>query len=240
MEKCLFLAKLADQTERYDDMAAEMSKFVKEKCSLSEEERHLFSVAYKNMIGMRRNSWRIISGLELKKSSEAEAAKDYKANIEKELKEICDTVLDLLENDLLGKLADEGEVEARVFYLKMIGDYYRYKAEVEPQGDVEREKIVQKAQDAYEKATTAASGLSKMHPLRLGVGLNYSVYFYEIRNQKDKACEIAREAATAARSVQEQEDERDSALILKLLEDNLSLWTADDKDDEEDDQEDDD
>jgi len=34
--------------------------------------------------------------------------------------------------------------------------------------------------------------LATTHPIRLGLALNYSVFYYEIKNKPDKACELAK------------------------------------------------
>ena len=59
------------QAERYDEMVQEMDKVAKlvAESELSVEERNLLSVAYKNVIGSRRASWRIISSIEQKEES---------------------------------------------------------------------------------------------------------------------------------------------------------------------------
>ena len=89
-------AKLAEQAERYDDMAAAMKKVTEAGVELSNEERNLLSVAYKNVVGARRSSWRVISSIEQKtESSERKQAmaKEYRKKVEEELKEICKDVL---------------------------------------------------------------------------------------------------------------------------------------------------
>lgn len=89
-------AKLAEQAERYDDMAALMKSVTEEGLELSNEERNLLSVAYKNVVGARRSSWRVVSSIEQKtEGSEKKVAlaKDYREKIETELKEICHDVL---------------------------------------------------------------------------------------------------------------------------------------------------
>lgn len=89
-------AKLAEQAERYDDMAAAMKKVTEEGETLTNEERNLLSVAYKNVVGARRSSWRVISSIEQKTESnegKQQRAKEYRHKIEKELKEICHDVL---------------------------------------------------------------------------------------------------------------------------------------------------
>ncbi|TNN35680.1 14-3-3 protein beta/alpha-2 [Liparis tanakae] len=88
-------AKLAEQAERYDDMAAAMKAVTEENSDLSNEERNLLSVAYKNVVGARRSSWRVVSSIEQKAEGERKRAmaKEYREMIEKELKEICQDVL---------------------------------------------------------------------------------------------------------------------------------------------------
>jgi 14-3-3 protein epsilon len=75
-EECVYMAKLAEQAERYDEMVTEMKKvatMVHEQ-ELTVEERNLLSVAYKNVIGARRASWRIISNIEQKEESKGNTA----------------------------------------------------------------------------------------------------------------------------------------------------------------------
>ena len=89
-------AKLAEQAERYDDMAAAMKSVTESGAELSNEERNLLSVAYKNVVGTRRSSWRVISSLEQKaESSERRQAmaKEYREKVEKELRDVCQEVL---------------------------------------------------------------------------------------------------------------------------------------------------
>ena len=98
VKKLLESAKCAEQAERYDDMAEHMEKITraKGKDGLDNTERNLLSVAFKNVVGSRRSSWRVISSLEQK--SEGDEGKkrlieDYRKKIEGELTKICDQVL---------------------------------------------------------------------------------------------------------------------------------------------------
>ncbi|KAJ2799321.1 radiation sensitive protein rad24, partial [Coemansia helicoidea] len=98
---------------------------------LNVEERNLLSVAYKNVIGSRRASWRIVSSIESKEISrgntaQAESIKGYRAVIESELKDVCVDILDVLKENLIVKAE---EAESKIFYYKMEGDYHRYLAE---------------------------------------------------------------------------------------------------------------
>lgn len=210
------------------------------RCSeLSVEERNLLSVAFKNVIGARRASWRIISSIEQKEESKDNAAhvkliKEYRAKIEKELDDTCADILSVLDKALLPS-ADTPE--SRVFYNKMKGDYHRYLAEFKT-GDA-RDGVAQQALEAYEKALTEAQGnLPSTHPIRLGLALNFSVFQYEIMNAPEKACNLAKQAFDDAISQLDtltEEAYKDSTLIMQLLRDNLTLWTSDagQEDDEE-------
>merc|ERR1719240_1150383 len=97
---------------------------------LSLEERNLLSVAYKNVVGARRASLRIIGSIETKEkekgSPNAPLVERYKKNVETELDSICQDILSLLQDYLISKAVNS---EATVFYLKMKADYYRYLAE---------------------------------------------------------------------------------------------------------------
>ena len=82
--------------------------------------------------------------------------------------------------------------ESKVFYLKMKGDYFRYLAEV-ANGDV-RKGVVDDSQKAYQDAfDIAKSSMQPTHPIRLGLALNFSVFYYEIMSSPDKACQLAKQ-----------------------------------------------
>jgi len=222
-------AKLAEQAERYDDMAAAMKAVTETGAELSNEERNLLSVAYKNVVGARRSSWRVISSIEQKTegSDRKQAmAKEYREKIEKELQEICGDVLSLLDKFLIPKASN---AESKVFYLKMKGDYYRYLAEVAI-GDV-RAGVLDNSQNAYSEAfEIAKSKMQPTHPIRLGLALNFSVFYYEILNSPEKACQLAKQAfddAIAELDTLNEDSYKDSTLIMQLLRDNLTLWTSD-------------
>lgn len=119
--------------------------------------------------------------------------------------------------------------ESRVFYFKMKGDYYRYISEFS--NEEGKKASAEQAEESYKRATeTAEAELPSTHPIRLGLALNYSVFYYEILNQPQKACEMAKlafdDAITEFDSVSE-DSYKDSTLIMQLLRDNLTLWTSD-------------
>jgi len=229
-------AKLAEQAERYDDMAAAMKKVTERGEELTNEERNLLSVAYKNVVGARRSSWRVISSIEQKTEGNQQKqtmAKEYREKVEKELREICDDVLALLDKFLIAK---SSSAESKVFYLKMKGDYYRYKAEV---ADADHKAdVVKESEKSYQEAFNISKDqMQPTHPIRLGLALNFSVFYYEIVNAPDKACQLAKLAfddAIAELDTLNEDSYKDSTLIMQLLRDNLTLWTSEGKDDETD------
>ncbi|KAJ2743662.1 hypothetical protein GGI20_003582 [Coemansia sp. BCRC 34301] len=227
----VYMAKLSEQAERYDEMVENMKKVAAEKQELSVEERNLLSVAYKNVIGARRASWRIISSIEAKEKSKGNDGHSaivtkQRQVVEKELSEICKDILKVLDEDLLARSTTG---ESKVFFLKMKGDYYRYIAEFETAEN--RLKASEASLNAYKDATaTANTELPPTHPIRLGLALNFSVFYYEILNSPEKACHLAKQAfddAIAELDSLSEDSYKDSTLIMQLLRDNLTLWTSD-------------
>ena len=62
-EDSIYMAKIAEQTERFEDMIDHMKKVVATGSELNSEERNLLSVAYKNTVGSRRTAWRALSSI---------------------------------------------------------------------------------------------------------------------------------------------------------------------------------
>ena len=69
-DELIFMSKIAEQTERFEDMLEYMKKVVLTGQELSIEERNLLSVAYKNSVGSRRTAWRALSSIEKQEESQ--------------------------------------------------------------------------------------------------------------------------------------------------------------------------
>nr|CAI5845867.1 unnamed protein product [Callosobruchus analis] len=163
-------------------MVEAMKKVAKLDVELTVEERNLLSVAYKNVIGARRASWRIISSIEQKEESKG-----------------GDDKLEMIRQ------------------YRGQGDYHRYLAEFATGND--RKDAAEHSLVAYKSASDIAmTELPPTHPIRLGLALNFSVFYYEILNSPDRACRLAYTS---------EESYKDSTLIMQLLRDNLTLWTSD-------------
>ncbi|KAJ9560379.1 hypothetical protein OSB04_005539 [Centaurea solstitialis] len=236
-EQYVYMAKLAEQAERYEEMVKFMEKLVVGLTPVAEltvEERNLLSVAYKNVIGSLRAAWRIVSSIEQKEESRKNddhvvLVKDYRSKVEDELSDVCDGILKILESNLVPSAST---AESKVFYLKMKGDYHRYLAEFKA-GD-ERKEAAEQTMSSYKSAQDIAEAdMAPTHPIRLGLALNFSVFYYEILNSSDKACSMAKQAfedAIAELDTLGEDSYKDSTLIMQLLRDNLTLWTSDAQD----------
>jgi tetratricopeptide (TPR) repeat protein len=228
------LIRVAETAERYEDMCKFVKALVQNKTAkgqdLDVEERNLLSVAYKNVVGSKRASWRTLSG-GFDDADEALIEK-YKGIVENELENISKEVISLLVDNLL-KTVQGKKDETEVFYLKMSGDYYRYLAEFRQSNDSYKEK----SREFYQKALDIAQeNLPETHPTRLGLALNFSVCYYEILKQPEKACELAKKSFDAAIEKLDglnDSNYKDSTLIMQLLRDNLTLWTSEQAEEDE-------
>mmetsp|Transcript_14870 Transcript_14870/g.27497 ORF Transcript_14870/g.27497 Transcript_14870/m.27497 type:complete len:254 (-) Transcript_14870:48-809(-) len=235
MEDLIYRAKLAEQADRYEDMVSLMKSVVKQSPELTVDQRNLLSVGYKNVVGTRRTAWRTLSALESKEEKKgntknAELARLYREKVETEMNNVCAEILSLIDEILNSK---RNTVDSKVFFLKMKGDYYRYEAEYQTAG-ANRTKYgntaAENAQRSYQEATDiAADELPPTNPIKLGLALNYSVFFYEVKSEPETACNMARQAFDHAIAELDNLDEdqyKDSTTIMQLIRDNLTLWNT--------------
>jgi len=230
VEKLLTLCKWSEITERYEDMCEYLQLLLKAReGDLNDEERNLFSVGFKSVVGNLRRSWR-----SLDPENGAEKFGPYRTYIQKKIEAVCGNVVDLIEDPILKKEAEKRgkaetdeakskQAEAETFYHKMVGDYERYKAELKP------DEVSSKAANAYKRATEIATPLPDTDSTKLGLALNYSVCLFEISKEKEKAVKVAKAAFDNALKKLDELDDNDyknSTLIMQLLRDNLTLWTS--------------
>ncbi|CAE7276014.1 BMH1 [Symbiodinium sp. CCMP2456] len=184
----VYFATLAEQAERYDEMAehmraviapgvkakTELHSEISSKAALFEqeldaEERNLLAVAFKQAVGQRRVAWRIVCAAEQEEQAKGNhmttaSARGYRKKIEAELTSLCQTILALLTDKLIPGATT---AEAKVSYYKAQGDYYRYMAEISD--DMDRTRATTAAKAAYEDGTKVAeTSLKVTSPFRLG------------------------------------------------------------------------
>ena len=224
-------AALYEKAEMHDAFVAEMRTFVRESESEpGDSEQKMLSNAYKSVVSKMRASWRAVSAIEEKLAQDEPKkalAGKYLVVIVDELTLKCQELLVLLENDLIPKLS---KPKAKVFFLKMKGDHLRYLVEIASGEEENLEELKTKSKAAYtEAATLAAENLSATDPFRLGLALNFSVFYYEVENSQEKAYEMAKKAFDEAIGELDQLDDDaeadDVTTIMQLLRDNLTFWS---------------
>jgi 14-3-3 protein epsilon len=63
----------------------------------------------------------------------------------------------------------------------------------------------------------------------LGLSLNFSVFYYEVKSDPAKACQLAKQAfddAIADIDTIDEDQYKDATTIMQLIRDNLTLWTS--------------
>ena len=229
MEEQIFLARVAEQAERFTDMV----EFLKAAINLKSDEdftideRNLLSVGFKNLIGSQRGAIRTIGAIEQnpKYTKFSDALQSYKKQIMEELYTKCILIVNIVKNKCM-KLSVEDESKA--FFYKMIGDYYRYVAESSTQESLA--EVKGGALEGYKQAQIHCDTLSACNPIRLGLALNFSVFYYEVMTDHKMAIEYGERALTEALEKIDDVDEdtfRDAKSIIELLKENLSLWKED-------------
>jgi len=243
--ECLVLADVANEAERYQDVVKYIKTIVDNYgAQLTIEERNLLSIAYKNITNNLRNSWRHMDVMEkrtqafrvndlkkldrpLQAARQLDLIRGQREKIERELTDACKDIVELLERQLQ-PAARSGE--ECVFYSKMKGDYYRYMAEFANERD--RERYGDLSLTAYKLAYKhALATLDPIHPTRLGLALNFSVFYHDVKSSPERACHLAKsafdDAVTCLPTYGNGLDQliRDSLTILQLLKDDLILWS---------------
>eukprot|EP01098_Paradermamoeba_levis_P004179 TRINITY_DN180_c0_g1_i3.p1 TRINITY_DN180_c0_g1~~TRINITY_DN180_c0_g1_i3.p1 ORF type:complete len:243 (-),score=101.03 TRINITY_DN180_c0_g1_i3:152-880(-) len=233
-DKNIFLAKVSDQAERYEEMISYMKAIVSTGATLTYEERDLLNIAYKNAIGSKRSAWRVISSV-LQREGDEDRKKllvEYRTKVETEMSNLCNDAFSIL--DKVIESADSDEF--RIYFYKMKGDYNRYLAEVSPEGPT-RKAATDAGLLAYQTASNLAhkgtepDSAAEITPLNLGLALNFSVFYYEILRQPEDAIKLAKKAFDNAimgldKLNEEDETYKDATQIMALLRDNLEIWQS--------------
>eukprot|EP01063_Lacrimia_lanifica_P030770 TRINITY_DN494_c0_g1_i1.p1 TRINITY_DN494_c0_g1~~TRINITY_DN494_c0_g1_i1.p1 ORF type:complete len:252 (+),score=117.46 TRINITY_DN494_c0_g1_i1:57-812(+) len=228
-DELVFLSKVCEQAERYEEMVVCLKKVVKQSPELTAEERNLLAVAYKQVLHPRRVAWRVVASLESVEDMKgnrdtARLVGGYKRLLEKEMTDLCEDCIQVIDKALLPNVK---QVDEQVFYLKLQADYYRYIAEIGPGAEAQRDAAL----DAYNKALELCSRhVADTSPMKLGLCLNLAVFHHEILRLPDRAAEIARGAFEAAIADLENLDEdsyKESTAIVQLIRDNLTMWDND-------------
>ena len=236
-EEYVYLAKLYDRAERYEEMVEFCHCFIKMKPNLKLEERVIFTAAYKNLISPLRQSWRHLHFLQKKefkskKLNNATYIREVLEKLESDLTDIILSIQSVIDSFLLPNAKN---IEYKVYYLKMKGDYYRYLAEFTM--GKEKENAINDAEKFYSDAyLLSESQLAITSTTKIGLALNFSVFYYEIKESREEASLIARKAFDESIKVLEELEKnkaKDAILLIQILKENLILWNNELNEDEE-------
>ena len=235
-EEYIYLAKLYERAERYQDMVTSVNKFIELNPKLNKEERNILSAAYKNIISDKRASWRLLNSMEKKetkkKSNQVNYIREIKNHIESELKKIFTNVHDILDKFLLPNAED---AESKVYYLKSKADYFRYLSEISKGQDLE--DVNSKAEEFYKQAyEISEKELPVINSTRVGLCLNMAVFYYEIKGDKKQGCNIAKKAFEESMKYLDDLEKfksKDTLLLIQLLKENLIFWSSEMNEDEQ-------
>ena len=228
-EDYIKLARFAEQTKQYEDMFEYTKSFIAlSNHDLSKEELHFFSTSYKVMTGNLRAEIRALTLIEqnvdyLGDQERLDIILDLKDKIINELTGLCKEIIDTIDN----KFSKVTDIENKINFLKLKGDYYRYLTEVELNGQT-KEAYCKKAFNIYTEAENLSKGISIVNPIRLGLVLNLAVFYYENNREPLKGIILLKTTLNAALtklSTIREGDYEETSTLVQLIRDNIALWT---------------
>ena len=224
----LFLTKLFNCSENYPDMVKAINKYIELNPKLSKEENKLLCNAYKNVVSDKRNSLQILLNYAKKEESKP-VNKLYEISIIKEkiiseLKEIFKEIHSMLDRYLIPNAQDS---ESKILYMKLKADYYRYHCEF-AEGE-EFEEISNNARKMYKEAfDLAEKELPLYNEVRLGLVLNYSVFEYDIMDNKNEGLEMASKIYNDTMKILDDVEKKrssDNLLLIQIIKENINIWS---------------
>ena len=225
LEELSSLAQIALIAERYEDASKYIEELIKKKKDdLNKDEKNIFYKSFKNIINSKRSAWRSADYMEEKEKNDERIAmiKNYKDILEKDIYDVCKNVIALINNFLLTKTILD---ESKIFFLKMKADYYRYLSEF--QSLIENKNYLDESEKNYKNAIELSQNISWINPTKLGLYLNYSVFYYENKKDTKKAIQIAKEAIKRKKKYSDklkEEEDKDAEMSIQTLKENINYW----------------
>ena len=224
----LFLTKLFNCSENYPDMVKAINKYIELNPKLSKEENKLLCNAYKNVVSDKRNSLQILLNYAKKEESKPvnklHEISIIKEKIISELKEIFKEIHSMLDRYLIPNAQDS---ESKILYMKLKADYYRYHCEF-AEGE-EFEEISNNARKMYKEAfDLAEKELPLYNEVRLGLVLNYSVFEYDIMDNKNEGLEMASKIYNDTMKILDDVEKKrssDNLLLIQIIKENINIWS---------------
>ena len=247
-DECVYLTKLFDRAEQYEEAVDNAVNFIKMKPILNSDERACFANVFKNLVNQKRASIRYLESVKKKEkkalknpstnnittviNNNVESLEEIIQKVEDELNSLINLMQEILDEMLL---PNSKKPEAQVFYMKLKGDYYRYKAEFSK--DEEKEISADLAEQSYNDAyMLSEESLPITSLVRVSLAVNFSIFYYEEKNMIDEAIMIAKSCfEEAIKMVDEVDDDKakDYILLVNLLKENIIFWNSEKPEDEE-------
>ena len=225
-DEYIFLSKLYEKAQRFEDMVSSINDYIELDPKLSKEERNILSAGYKNILYDKRENWRFLTNMERKeskkKSKQVIYIQEIKTHIEKEIKKIIENVFNLIDKYLLPNSAD---TESKVFYMRLKADHYRYLCEISKEKD-----FLDKAEQIYKEGyDLAMKELPHINNERIGLALNFALFYYEVKGEKKEGCKIAKKAFEESMKYLDELEKfksKDVLLLIQLIKENLIFWSS--------------
>jgi len=228
-EDLLFSAGICDRCSIPNEAQRFLSDAVHRGFELDIDQREILSSSYKSQILPLRNSWRKLKSLMAANQQPSQTdtvSLRILEHLESRIRIISFEFLELIHTHIIPTLTGH---EGRVYYMKLEADYTRYLSELSSGKDHTR--LTERAHNLYKKAADIAlCHLPATNVVRVNLMLNFSVFYYEVYNSPERACILGK--ATYNQAVEsgvldpDPEDRHaDARAILKLIKENLSLWT---------------
>ena len=209
-------------------MVKAINKYIELNPKLSKEENKLLCNAYKNVVSDKRNSLQILLNYAKKEESKPvnklHEISIIKEKIISELKEIFKEIHSMLDRYLIPNAQDS---ESKILYMKLKADYYRYHCEF-AEGE-EFEEISNNARKMYKEAfDLAEKELPLYNEVRLGLVLNYSVFEYDIMDNKNEGLEMASKIYNDTMKILDDVEKKrssDNLLLIQIIKENINIWS---------------
>ena len=231
-EKLIYIGMLAEQFSLYDDNVYFLKELIKtRKKIMNRDERNFFTASCKNSISNYRSAIRTVLTYENREKKKHNSPylsyiKEYRNIVENVFYEKCHEIIKFVEEYIVKKdNFEDYDVEGKVYFFKMLGDYHKYLCEC----DTFKTKEINKTKFYYNKAIELSKNLQITNCIYLGVFLNYSVFVNEILSEKKKSIELAKSTIEKFKKEEknlnkEDDNVKDALSIINLMEINLGNW----------------
>lgn len=228
-KEILFMAKVADRAERYDDLLDRILQLFDLNVELDPFEMNLVQRAFDKAINPKMSSWRIINSVEVEDPALQPLIKDYSKKVAEELNILFNRMIKSFEERSIDPKLTTAD---KFFYLAFNCKCYGYLCEIS-----EKEEAVILIDKTYQiYSAVYESCITELRPFdlkRLNLAYDFSVFCYQQMKMTEKAIQISDRAFTEGTNFGDLPDDlyREITLILQRLRDNSTIWSGEESGD---------